>query len=291
MKYIINTWKFIKYHIHLFKKNKLYYGHGFNTAYTEIIYLIKHILNYKYQKSLQKTIKFNNKKQFNKLKYLLKLRIHKKIPIVYLTKEIWYCNKKFYINNQVIIPKSPIGKIMKINIKNKISPKKILDLGTGNACLAIICSYIYPTSKIDATDISNKALILAKKNILLHKKEKQIKLIKSNLFNNLNKNKYDLIISNPPYVNPKDLKYLPKEYLYEPKLGLLSNLNGTEIITKILLNAHKYLTRNGWLLCEVGYQKEKIEEKFLFLKPFWIHINKKIQNIFFISKKHLFLKK
>ncbi len=291
MKYIINTWKFIKYYIKLFKKHKLYYGHGFNTAYTEIIYLIKYILNYKYQRSLKKKIKFYNKKQFNKLKYLLKLRINKKIPIVYLTKESWFCNKKFYINNQVIIPKSPIGKILKIKIKNIISPKKILDLCTGNACLAIICSYIYPFSQIDATDISNQALKLAKKNIILHKKEKQIKLIKSNLFNNLTKNKYDLILSNPPYVDPKDLKLLPKEYSYEPIIGLTSNLKGTEIITKILLNANKYLTKNGWLLCEVGYQKKKIEEKFMFLKSFWIKIHSKIENIYFIPKRYLLFNK
>ncbi len=190
----------IKYCNRLFKHNNIYYGHGTYNYYTETIHLIYSILKININKKIN-TIKYYKitKKQRNKIIKLAKLRIKKKIPIAYLTKNTWFCNKKFYIDNRVIIPRSPISEIIKNKfqfIKKKYYPKKILDLCTGSGCIAICCAYIFPESKIDAIDISKKALKIAKKNILIHKKKKQIKLIKSNLFEKI-KNKYDLIISNP----------------------------------------------------------------------------------------------
>ncbi len=280
----------IKYCNKLFKKNNIYYGHGTYNFYTETIHLIYSILKININKKYNK-IKYYKitKKQKKKIFKLAQLRIKKRIPIAYLTKNIWFCNRKFYINYGALIPRSPISEIIKNKfyfINKNFYPKKILDLCTGSACIAISCAYIFPKSKIDAVDISQKALNIAKKNILIHKKNKQIKLIKSNLFKKI-KNKYDLIISNPPYINKKDIKYLPKEYLYEPKIALVSKNKGTFLIQKIIHKSYKYLNKKGYLICETGHQKKKIIKKNKLIKISWIKIKKKKYQIFIIKKKQL----
>ncbi len=186
-----------------------------------------------------------------------------------------------------MIPRSPISELInnKFKIIKKIKPKNILDLCTGSGCIAILCSYIFPKSKIDATDISSKALYVAKKNITLHK-VKNINLIKSNLFNKIKK-KYDLIITNPPYINRKDIKYLPKEYKYEPYISLVSSKNGTFLIKQIIKQSKKFLSDNGYLICETGHQKNNIIQKFPNLKFKWIKLKNGTKGIFIINKKKL----
>ncbi len=261
----------------IFKKNKLFYGHGTYNEYSESILLIYSILKLNINKKY-KYIYINKKINKKIIKYI-KIRINKKIPIAYITKNIWYCNKKFYIDKRSIIPRSPIGHIIikKKIIKNNINPKKILDLCTGNGSIAIICSYMYPKSKIDASDICKKALKIAKINIKIHKR-KNIKLIISNIFKNIRK-KYDLIITNPPYISYKEINFLPKEYSYEPKISLFTKNNGLYIINKIINNFKNYLNKKGILICEVGNQKKKIIKKYKNIKFKWLE-----NNVFYIKK-------
>ncbi len=284
----ISLIKLINYCKKLFNNNNIYFGHGTYNSFTESVYLIYSILNININTKYKKIKKIKiKKKQINKIISLALIRIKKKIPMAYLIKKIWFCNKIFYINKNVLIPRSPICEIINKNFnftKKKINPKNILDLCTGSGCIAISCSYIFKNSKINASDISKKALRIAKKNILLHNKKKQIKLIKSNLFKKINK-KYDLIISNPPYVNKKDIKFLPKEYSYEPKIALFSKNKGLYIIQKIIKESYKFLNKNGYLICEVGHQKEKIIKKNKNIKFNWIKTKNNKNNIFYIQKK------
>ncbi len=279
----------IKFCTNLFKKKNIYYGHGSYNARTESIYLIKGILNKK-NNLFKKTQKNNiiNSGLIKKIIYLANLRIKKKIPIPYLTKKAFFCNKIFYINKNVIIPRSPISEIIKNKfkvLKLRKKPNKILDMCTGSGCIAICISYIFYKAKIDAVDISEKALEIAKKNIKLHKKQKNIKIIKSNLFENIKK-KYDIIISNPPYVNKKDKKFLPKEYLHEPKIGLFCKNKGIFIIKNIINKSFKYLKKNGYLICEVGYQKKNIKNLFPNLNIKWIKLTTKGKGLLYIKKKN-----
>lgn len=181
--------------------------------------------------------------------------------MAYLTKKTFYNNKLFYINKNVLIPRSPILNIINNKfkcIKKNYYPKKILDLCTGCGCIAIHCSYLFKKSYIDATDICPKALKIAKKNILLHKIN-NINLIKTNLFKNI-KSKYDLIITNPPYVSYKEFKYLPKEYYYEPSIALKTTNSGLYIIQNIIKNYNNFLKKKGILICEVGNKKKIIKK-------------------------------
>ncbi len=278
--------KLIKKYTKLFNKHNLYYGHSTYNAYTESIQLIYSILDLNIYKKYFK-VKIN-KKKFKKISYLAKLRIKNRIPMAYLTKKVWFGKKKFYIDKRSIIPRSHINDKFLNTIKYKIKKKnnlKILDLCTGSACIAIICSYIFPNSIIDASDICSKTLQVAKKNILLHKK-KNINIIKSNLFKNIKK-KYNLIFTNPPYVDNKEIKYLPKEYFHEPKISLISKNNGLFLIKKIIKNSYKYLKKNGYLICEIGNQINKI-------KKYYKNKNNKLikkinikNNILIIKKKNL----
>ncbi len=279
----------IKYCTQLFKKKNIYFGHGTYNALTESIYLVYSILNININTNYKKIKKFKiNIKKKNKIISLANIRIKKKIPMAYLLKYTWFCNKKFYINRNVLIPRSPISEIINKKfkyIKNNFKPKLILDLCTGSGCIAISCSYILPKSKIHASDISHKALKIAKKNIYIHKKNK-IKLIKSNLFKKI-KYKYDLIISNPPYINKTDIKYLPKEYSYEPKIALIAKENGINLIQNIIKKSYKYLNKNGYLICEVGHQKKKIIKKNKKINFTWIKTKNNQNNIFYVKKKKL----
>ncbi len=277
-------YKIIKKISNLFKKYKLFYGHSTYNEYSESIHLIYSILNLNINKKY-KNIKIN-KKKIKKIIKLAKIRINTNKPIAYITKNVWYCNKKFYIDERSIIPRSPIGKIILNKFKNinkkKYYPKNILDLCTGSGCLAIICSYMFPKSKIDASDISKKTLEIAKKNIILHKIN-NINLIKSNLFKNIKK-KYDLIITNPPYISYKEKKYLPKEYFFEPSISLFTYKNGLYIIEKIINKFRKYLNKKGILICEVGHKKKYIIKKKKNIKFKWIKTKNKNNNILYIKK-------
>ncbi len=278
-----------KYCINLFKKNNIYYGHNTYNYYSETIHLIYSILNININKKYNKIKNiFISKKKKKKILKLAKLRVKKRIPIAYLTKKTWFCKKKIYINKNVLIPRSPISEIInKKLIKLKKKPKHILDLCTGSGCIAIACSYLYPKCNIDASDISKKALKITKKNIFLHKKNKKIKIIKSNIYKNIKNKKYDLIISNPPYLSKNEIKYLPKEYHYEPKIALITKNNGLYIIQKIINKSYNYLKKNGYLICETGHQKKKIIKNNKGIKFNWFKFKNKNNKVFYIKKKKL----
>ncbi len=278
----------LKYCKNLLSKNNIFFGHNNYNANSESIHLIYSILNINIKKKYNNIKKITiKKKQIKKIINILKLRIKKRIPMAYLTKNTWFCNKKIYVNKNVIIPRSPISEIIKKKIPFiKYKPKYILDLCTGSGCIAIACSYLYKKSKIDATDISISALKIAKKNILLHK-IKNIKLIKSNLFKNLKHKKYNIIISNPPYLSKKDIKNIPKEYLYEPQISLITKNKGLYLIKKIINQSYYFLKKHGYLICEVGHQKKKIIKNYKNLKFKWINFKNKKNNVFYIKKKEL----
>lgn len=240
----------------VFSKSCLFYGHGTTSAVEEAILLVSNIINY----PLNKLNLFLNSKltdeEIQKLLNFIQTRIDTNIPLVYLTNNIWYHGYKFYIDRRVIIPRSPLGFILIKHIKRLINiyPKYILDLGTGSGCLGIITSFIYPNAIVDATDISTKALEVAEFNINSYNLGDRVIPIYSNLFDRLMKNIYDLIIINPPYLSLKEYNYLPKEYLYEPRISLVGKnyYQNLKTIINVFENGYRYLTNKGFLICEIG---------------------------------------
>ncbi|QJC36865.1 50S ribosomal protein L3 N(5)-glutamine methyltransferase [Enterobacteriaceae endosymbiont of Donacia vulgaris] len=259
-----------------FNVSNLWYGHGNDNPWDEALNLVLPLLGlppYLWNDVRASKLSLKERKWIYQL--VLK-RIKKRIPVVYLTKKTWFCGHELYIDNRVLIPRSPIAELINNKFKSIIlpykKPKYILDLCTGSGCIAIACAYLYPNAHIDAVDISLDAINVAEYNIQLHGLENRITPICSNLFNKLKKSTYDLIITNPPYVDKQDIKFLPKEYLYEPKIGLFCKNNGIAIIEEIISKSPFYLKKNGILICEVGNKMLDIIEKYPEINFQWINI-------------------
>ncbi|QJC28116.1 50S ribosomal protein L3 N(5)-glutamine methyltransferase [Enterobacteriaceae endosymbiont of Plateumaris braccata] len=273
-----------------FSISNIWYGHGTNNPLDESIQLIFSILG------LPPHI-WNNicdaKLTLQERQLIFQLvskRINDRIPVVYLTNKTWFCGHELYIDQRVLIPRSPISELINNKfqfngLKLTFTPKNILDLCTGSGCIAIACAYLFPNAHIDAIDISLDAIHVAEYNIELHGLENRITPIHSNLFEKLYTfPTYDLIIANPPYIDKKELKYLPKEYSYEPQIGLISKDNGLDLINKIILNSFFFLKKKGFLICEVGNQIKYIKKKYHFVKFKWLKIKNGGIGIFKISR-------
>lgn len=254
--YTINDFLYWTYN--KLKNSNIWYGHGTNNPWDETLYLILTTIGIPLNtpKKIYKSFLTNNDRYM--LIKAVRKRIINRIPVAYLVNKAWFCNKEFYIDKRVIIPRSPIAEIINKKFFSLIHhiPMKILDMCTGSGCIAIACAYAFPNAKIDAVDISKDALQVAKKNIDLHLLNNRVKILQSNLFQKVNK-KYDIIITNPPYVNIKDMKILPKEYLHEPEISLNAGNDSLNIIKIILSHAKDYLTHKGILICEIGKDNVK----------------------------------
>ena len=281
--------KFLYWAESLFAKNNLVFGHGTNNAWDEAVALALYVLKLSPnadQKVLQYELKTQEQK---KLISLAKLRIKLRKPVPYLTHEAWFNGEKYYVDERVIIPRSPFAELIKNKFKPflKKEPRYILDLCTGSGCMAIACAKAFTKAMVTAVDLAEDALEVAYINVKKHKCSSRIKLIKSDLFDNLKVKPYNLIISNPPYVATKELKSLPKEYLYEPKLALISGKDGLTCTKRILQRASLYLAEDGLLFIEVG-NSYKILEKLYTQIPFkWIKFKYGGEGVFMLTKKQL----
>lgn len=238
-----------------FNDHDICYGHGTDNFWDEALHLILPSLYLPINISTKIYHARLTKKERTSIIKLINRRVHERIPVPYLTNKAWFFGLEFYVDKRVFIPRSPIGELIISNFHNILlhPPQYILDMCTGSGCIAIAMAIAYPNATVDASDISVDALEVAQYNIELHNLTHRIALMHSNLFCNIPKKfKYDLIITNPPYINYLDLHKLPKEFLHEPRLSLFTKCNGLEIIHKIFIQIIDYLNVNGTLICEVG---------------------------------------
>ncbi|URJ28275.1 50S ribosomal protein L3 N(5)-glutamine methyltransferase [Candidatus Blochmannia vicinus (nom. nud.)] len=272
-----------------FNANPIFYGHGTNNFWDETLHLILPSLNLPinipteiYQARLTK------KERANIIK-LVYHRIDKRIPVPYLTHKAWFCGLEFYVDKRVFIPRSPIGELITSYFHNLLPqyPYRILDIGTGSGCIAIATAIIYPKSEVDAVDISIDALKVAEHNIKLYNLENRVVPIYSDLFKNLEKIKYDLIITNPPYVNNSYIYKLPREFRYEPVISLSAGNNGLKIIQKILINVVHHLNTNGIFICEVGRAKMALIKCFPNIPFRWLQLYHGGEGVFMLTYKQL----
>lgn len=284
---------FLSWAENLFIINKLYFGHGTLTAWDEAVFVASYVLDINlYQETLKDCIL--NAQQLAKLKQIVFKRIKTRKPLAYIINTAWFAGKKYYVNSNVIVPRSPIAELINnkfqpyLNLKSKNI--KILDLCTGSGCIAIASYHALQhinNIKIDAVDICNRALTIANKNLRLHNIHK-INLIKSDLFNNIPKTcRYNLIVSNPPYVDQATFDDLPQEFYAEPKKALLAGTTGFELIHKILQQANRFLVANGILIVEVGVNWRKFTKLYPNIKFNWIKFKHGGEGIFWLNKQQL----
>ena len=236
---------------------------------------------------------------------LLERRINEKVPTSYLLNLAYFCEKPYYVDERVLIPRSPIAELINNrfapycldenhqlreaanNLPENTQPKmprRILDMCTGSGCIAIALAYAFPEAEVDATDISKEALEVAAINAEHHNKQFEVALLESDLFSKIPaENQYDLIVSNPPYVDAEDMADLPAEFLHEPELALAAGQDGLDLVRKMLAQAADYLTEDGLIVMEVGNSEWAMRQNFNTVDFYWLQFQKGGSGIFALT--------
>ncbi|MFZ1850685.1 MAG: 50S ribosomal protein L3 N(5)-glutamine methyltransferase [Nitrosomonas sp.] len=281
----------LRYAVTQFNKANLHFGHGSSNAYDEAAYLILKTLSL----PLDQLEPFLDarllKSECDQILHVIERRIKDRIPAAYLTQEAWLGEYRFYVDERVIVPRSFIAELLQTQLAPwVVEPDRItniLDMCTGSGCLAILSALYFEYAQIDAVDISKPALEVAHKNIDHYGLEKRINLIASDLFSSLKNKRYDLIISNPPYVNAESMSQLPKEYQHEPQNALSSGIDGLDATRKILESAADYLTEDGLLVVEIGHNREALEHAYPSTALNWLETHAGNEFVFLLHRNQL----
>lgn len=289
-KQFVSIIDFLRFGLTCLNKSDIYYGHGTDNAYDEVYALILGSLSLPFdiaENWLQASLSEDEK---TLLAQRLQRRIEDRVPVPYLTHKAYFCGLPFYVDERVLIPRSPLGEWIERQFVPWIEPEgihHILDLCTGSACIAIACCYAFPGAKVDAVDISKDALKVAQINQKQHELHDQLTLIESNLFENVPVQAYDIIVSNPPYVCHDEMKTLPEEYRHEPVLALEASSNGLAIVDQILEKAAAYLSENGVLIVEVGNSEAALVEAYPDVPFTWLEFERGGQGVFLLTRQQL----
>ena len=270
-----------------FRAAKLGYGHGTTNATDEAAFLVLEGLGLpidRLEPYLDLTLSAAERKE---LATLIERRIEERLPAPYLLGTAYMHGVRFISDRRALIPRSFIGDMLAYGTlpfgdPNKV--KSVLDLCTGSGCLAILAAFVFPRARIDATDLSAEALALAKENVAAHRLGDRIALHRGDLFKPLEGRRYDLILSNPPYVDATGMKALPAEYRHEPRMALAAGEDGLEIVHRILADAPKHLATKGALLCEVGRGKPNIEAAYPKAPFLWLDTEQSEGEVFWLNR-------
>jgi len=245
-----------------FRAARLHYGHGTHDARDEAAFLVLRSLRLPFEDPPLGTEL--SPKAVKHVGSLIRKRIEKRIPVPYLLNEAWLADHAFYVDRRVIIPRSHIAELLGERLRPwlKRPARRVLDLCTGSGCLAILAAHAFPQARVDATDLSKSALAVAKKNVAKYRLAKRMRLIHSDLYEALEGERYDLIVTNPPYVSAASMRKLPPEYRHEPGMALAGGPDGLSLVSRILLQAREHLRPEGLLVCEIGDGRRALERAF-----------------------------
>lgn len=248
----IGDW--IRFSTSQFYAEKLFFGHGTDNAWDEAVQLVLFALHLPPNSDAKIFATHVTPTEKNAIAELLQARITSRKPLPYLTNQAWFMGLSFYVDERVLIPRSPLGEWIEKGFQPFLTepPLTILDMCTGSGCLAVAAAQVFPEASIDAVDISPDALAVAEKNVADYGLEERVQLIQSDLFNNLPKQSYDLILCNPPYVSETEMRTLPREFQHEPTLALFAEEEGVAMVRQILNEASDYLSPEGILVLDVG---------------------------------------
>ena len=265
---------YIRYAVSRFNAAGLFFGHGSDNAWDEAVYLTLHTLNLpldRLEPFLDARLLPHEREQ---LLDIYTRRCQDRLPAAYLTHEAWLGEHRFYVDDRVIVPRSFIAELLDEQLAPWIDDpwaiESALDLCTGSGCLAILTALAFPNAEVAAVDLSPDAIAVAERNVADYSLYDRIELIQSDAFQNLAGRKFDLIVSNPPYVNAESVARLPPEYLHEPELALGSGEDGLDFTRIILREAKKHLTDNGILIVEIGHNRDPLEAAYPTLPFTWL---------------------
>ena len=281
----------LRFAVSRFNEAELFFGHGSENAYDEAAYLILHTLNL----PLDRLEPFLDARLTQSELYdvldIIERRTEQRIPAAYLTNQAWLGDLSFYVDERVIVPRSFIAELLREQLSPWIGDAErvhnVLDMCTGSGCLAILAAHAFTNAHIDAVDLSADALDVAQYNVTDYDLEDRISLIESDLFTKLRGRKYDLIISNPPYVDAPSVAALPQEYKYEPEQALGSGADGLNATRAILEHAAEHLTDNGILVVEIGHNRDALEAAFPDLPFTWLDVSAGDEFVFMLHHNDL----
>lgn len=281
----------LRFAVTRFNQAELSFGHVSANAYDEAAYLVLHTLHL----PLDLLEPFLDARltaaEIDAVLNVIERRASERIPAAYITQEAWMHGFRFYVDERVIVPRSFIGELLQDGLQPYVEDPEqvgaVLELCTGSGCLAILAAHAFPNADIDAVDLSKPALEVATRNVDDHDLDERIALFEGDLFTPLPERRYDVIITNPPYVNADSMASLPAEYKHEPEMALAGGADGMDIVRRIITEARNWLTDDGVLVVEIGNERANVEAAFGGLDLVWLSTSAGDDNVFLIQAADL----
>jgi ribosomal protein L3 glutamine methyltransferase len=288
---LVTVRDWLRFAVSRFNEEGLFFGHGSDNAFDEAVYLILHTLHLpldRLEPFLDASLTHG---EAEAVQAVLERRVRERMPAAYLTHEAWLAGHRFYVDERVIVPRSFIAELLQEQLAPWIDDAdavtRVLDLCTGSGCLAILAALAFPGATVDAADLSADALAVAQRNITDYGLEARITPVESDLFAALGARRYNLILSNPPYVNAASVASLPPEYLAEPAMALGSGEDGLDATRKILAAAKAHLNPGGLLVVEIGHNRDALEAAYPNLPFTWLDTAGGDQFVFLLRHEEL----
>lgn len=268
----------------------LSYGHGSDNPFDEAAELVFFAAGLRHDQAPDCYVLPLDAEVIDKARKLSARRIAERLPAAYLTQRMWFAGHEFYVDERVLVPRSPIAELIHARFQPWLEPAKVrrvLDIGTGSGCIAIACALEFSQAQVDAADISPDALAVTRINIDRHQVQQRMRAVHSDVFSGVPGERYDLIVSNPPYVSHAEMDELPTEYLCEPELGLRAGADGLDIVRRILAEAEDHLEPHGLLVVEVGDSELNLAEAYPSVPFIWLEFEFGGGGVFVLTAQQL----
>jgi ribosomal protein L3 glutamine methyltransferase len=268
----------------------LHYGHGTDNPFDEAGALVFHALGIRHAEADRAYDWAVDRRDAMRAAELVARRIRERVPSAYLTGRTWFAGHEIAVTADVLVPRSPLAELCEGRFAPWIAAervRRVLDIGTGSGCIAIACAHAFPQATVDATDISHAALEVAAGNIRAHGLERRVRPVLSNVYGGIGSDRYDIIVSNPPYVSEAEMRALPSEYRREPALGLAAGRCGLDVVSRILGDAAPHLEKGGILVVEVGDSEQRVRETWPSLPFIWLDFERGGGGVFLLGARQV----
>ncbi|MGH8175955.1 MAG: 50S ribosomal protein L3 N(5)-glutamine methyltransferase [Steroidobacter sp.] len=273
-----------------FEQAGLWFGHGTDNALDEAAELVFFAAGLRHEDAAEVYGRLLTTSQRDATLEFIEKRIRDRIPAAYLTRRMWFAGYEFYVDERVLVPRSPLAELIEARFEPWIDSacvRRVLDIGTGSGCIAVAAALALPDATVDAADVSEDALAVTSINVERHDLRQRVRLVRSDVFDGLGQERYDVIVSNPPYVGDAEMAELPAEYHREPRMGLHGGQDGLEIVRRILAQAGRHLHPRGILVVEVGNSDEALIEAYPRAPFTWLQFERGGGGVFMLTAEQL----